>query len=306
MSNEVTLQGSEFDPWSSQSDYANNFELNPFPLIPLDQEVSLSCLPDNLVISGRNMSRGRRQQRETLSSKKRRTRKRDTAFWHRAIQRPDTKPVDRLVARLCHIEHRSWKEVQEIVIETTGIFNNIAAMQMKMTRLKGKVDADSPSIPSILPVSTTEELPSQESQRPLDNELCQETKFESFNTLPNLHENVMNWNCGPVEQPLSQNIFSSWACVPNEMCEEDFAVNGINTSKVGWATSENMLSEELYTQPDSMYSYSLPDISCGLQTGNIPGFEWPFGLQPTGNPMEYDSFSRVPCQDFEREMSFNN
>ncbi|POS87229.1 hypothetical protein EPUL_006384 [Erysiphe pulchra] len=302
MSSGVTLQSSEFDPWSSLPDYANNFELNSFPLIPLDQEVSISCIPNALLKSRTNMSRARRQRRETLSSKKRRSRKRDTAFWHRAIERPDTKPVDRLVARLCHIEHRSWKEVQEIVIETTGVFNNIAAMQMKMTRLKGKMDADSPSISSILPVSTIEELSMQEKQRPLNNELCQEANFEGFNTQPNLNE---NWNCGPVEQPFNQNVFSSLACTPNGMCQENFALNSMNISKVGWATSENMPNGELYTQPDNIRSISLPEISYSLQAGNIPGFEWPFELQPAGNSMEYNSFPKVPYQGFERAMSFS-
>ncbi|RKF59228.1 hypothetical protein OnM2_061054 [Erysiphe neolycopersici] len=251
-----------------------------------NQEVSVSYHSNTLVISGTNMSRARRQRRETISSKKRKTRKRDTAFWHRAIERPDTKPVDRLVARLCHIEHRSWKEIQEIVIEKTGVFNKIPAMQMKMTRLKTKMDADPPCISSILPISNTEEIPLQDSQQPLDNELCQ-------------------WNCGPIGQPFSHNVFSSWACTPNGICEGDFAFNGINTSKAGWATPENMLSREQFTPPDSIYSYSLPDVSCNHHTSDIPSFEWPFEIQPAGNPLEYENFPRVSCQDFEREMSFS-
>ncbi|KAI6251092.1 hypothetical protein HI914_00733 [Erysiphe necator] len=153
------------------------------------KDFSASCLPNTVVISGTKMSRAKRQKRQRLSSKKRRARKRDIEFWHRAIERPDTKPVDRLVAHLSHIEHRSWKEVQEIVVQRTGIFNKIPAMQMKMTRLKEKAEAEFASSSSVLSVSIGEEFPLKEAQWPFENGTIQEANSDGYVWQPNLLEN---------------------------------------------------------------------------------------------------------------------
>ncbi|KHJ35115.1 hypothetical protein EV44_g3148 [Erysiphe necator] len=269
------------------------------------KDFSASCLPNTVVISGTKMSRAKRQKRQRLSSKKRRARKRDIEFWHRAIERPDTKPVDRLVAHLSHIEHRSWKEVQEIVVQRTGIFNKIPAMQMKMTRLKEKAEAEFASSSSVLSVSIGEEFPLKEAQWPFENGTIQEANSDGYVWQPNLLENRTSWNWGAINQPFCQELFSSWTCESNAMYEQNLAWNSLIVPQVEWATSGKMLSKELWTQPDSSCTYYMPGISCSLQTGSISGLEWGYESQSRKYPPEYDRYTRLSCPDIEADVSMN-
>ncbi|RKF60424.1 hypothetical protein OnM2_051021 [Erysiphe neolycopersici] len=245
-----------------------------------DKEVSSSCCPKTTLISESKEIRPnyRRRQNNFLKKKIPKKYQYSIEFWHGAMENPMVKPVERIIIESFFIEDRTWKEVQEIFLHKTGVFNSTAALQMKINRLLKKMKSKSISKSRITTPPVSENLLSNEPRDILHNIFGQQIISKECQTQFNILQNRMSCNW---DQSLGQEVLSLWPYTSNNSCEQGLAWDCGYRPQLGWNDFDETLNRVPCIQLNDCNKISLPDISCCLQPGDNSGTEFHYESQPT-------------------------
>lgn len=158
------------------------------------EEVSSSCCPKTTVIlkPKENRPNRRRRQNDFLKKKIPKKYRYPIEYWYCVMEHPVIKPDERIIIESFFIEDRTWKEVQEVFLQKTGVFNSTAALQMKINRLIKRIKSKSISKSRITTPLAPEISLSNEPQDILENLIGPEKTSVECQTQLNMLQNGMN------------------------------------------------------------------------------------------------------------------